>query len=143
MSHLILYDGVCGLCSRLVQFVLARDARDKFRFAALQSHVAERELSRYGKDPRDLDTMYVLRNYGTDREQLVSRGRAGVFVLRELGGLWRLAAILAVLPTALLNAGYAFVARTRYRWFGKTEQCLLPSAEQRAKFIDLHEGRAT
>ncbi len=132
MAHIIFYDGVCGLCNRLNQFVLKRDRGDKFRFAALQSDFAREELGKRGKDPRDLDTVYVL----SDGGELRDRARAILFILRELGGAWKLSAVFSIFPTVILNLGYRLVARLRYRLFWKYDACTVPTAAQRAKFLD-------
>lgn len=136
MADLVLYDGVCGLCNRLNQFILKRDSADRFRFASLQHALAREILHRYGRDADDLNTVYVIADYGARTERLLSKGRAVIHVLRTLGGAWRLARILEVLPVALVDALYAFVARHRYRWFGRYEPGALPPANHRAKFLD-------
>jgi predicted DCC family thiol-disulfide oxidoreductase YuxK len=133
---IILYDGVCGLCNRLVQFVIKRDRRNRFHFAALQSAFAHDVLTRHGRDPRELDTLYVVIDHGEPSERLERKGRGALFILRQLGGIWSLSRVFSVLPTGLLDFGYDRVARVRYRLFGKSETCLLPAPEQRAKFID-------
>jgi predicted DCC family thiol-disulfide oxidoreductase YuxK len=133
---IILYDGVCGLCNRLVQFVIKRDRRDMFRFAPLQSAFAAEVLGRHGKDPSDLDTLYVVVDHGQPSERLVRKGRGALFILAQLGGVWSLSRIFSLLPTWLLDFGYDRVARIRYRLFGKHETCLLPDPKQRQKFID-------
>ena len=138
--HLLLYDGVCGLCNRLNQFVLPRDRADKFRFAALQSGLGREMLSAYGKDPGDLNTFYVVVDYGTKSEQILARARAALFVLREIGGPWRAAQIFRLVPVSLLDKGYDVLARNRYRWFGRYETCLIPSASVRSKFLDTNES---
>jgi predicted DCC family thiol-disulfide oxidoreductase YuxK len=135
-QHLVLYDGVCGLCNRLNQFILKRDRLDRFRFAALQSSVAGDLLRRYQRNPNDLDTVYVVADYGQPTERVLWKGRAVVFLLRALGGPWGCARIFDFLPTALLDALYTFVATHRYRWFGRSEQCRLPDPRHRSKFID-------
>jgi len=133
---IILYDGVCGLCNRLVQFVLKHDSRDQFRFASLQSDFATR-VQRHGAAPEDLDTMYVLLDQGLPAERLASRSEAAVVVLKELGGAWRvLSVVLGWLPGWLRNWGYNLVARNRYRIFGKYDSCPIPSEKDRGKFID-------
>lgn len=137
---LILYDGVCGLCNRLNRFVLARDRADRFRFAALQGELARRALVRYGRDPSDLDTFYVLVRRGEPDERLLERGRGIVHVLGSLGGPWVLARALGFLPRFLLDALYGFVAKRRYRWFGRFEACPLPDPRHRAKFLDEPDG---
>jgi predicted DCC family thiol-disulfide oxidoreductase YuxK len=136
MAHLVLYDGVCGLCNRLNQFILKRDSGDRFRFAALQSSIAGEILRRYGRDTSDLNTVYVIVNYGEPDERLLSKGRAVLFVLRTLGGIWGLARIFELLPTRLLDRFYDVVARRRYRWFGRFDSCVVPQPRDRSKFLD-------
>ena len=138
-DHIILYDGVCGLCNRLNRFVIRRDRKGSFRFASLQSHFAAEALAAYGKDPRDLDTLYVIARPGTPSESLLVRSEAVFFILRELGGLWRLAGVLGYLPNGLLNFGYNLVARNRYRVFGRYDACQIPNPEDRDKFIEVED----
>lgn len=133
---IVLYDGVCGLCNRLVQFVLQRDVHDRFRFASLQSEFAETLLKRHGADARDLDTFYVVIDHRQPGERVLMRSDAILHVLNTLGGVWRLAGAGRVLPRFLRDGLYRIVARNRYRVFGKHESCLLPSPEHRAKFLD-------
>jgi predicted DCC family thiol-disulfide oxidoreductase YuxK len=136
-NPIVLYDGVCGLCNHLVQFLLKRDARDRFRFASLQSEFASRLLTRHGVDPRDLDTVYVVTGYGGATEQLLARSDAILFMLAQLGGVWTLTAVGRVLPRAFRDAVYKIVARNRYRVFGKHESCMVPEPKHRAKFLDV------
>ncbi len=134
-SPVLLYDGVCGLCNRLVRFVIKRDRYDQFRFASLQNATAI--LERHGNSPQDLDTMYVVANFGQPTEQLLARSDAIIFLLAALGGLWRPAAILlGLLPRCVRNPLYNFVARNRYRIFGKYDTCPLPDPKDRSKFLE-------
>ena len=135
-SDIVLYDGVCGLCNRLTAFVLPRDRRGRFRFAALQSPFARDLLARHGRDARDLDTLYVLVTDGPDGERLLRKSRAALHILSQLGGPWRLSVLLAPWPTRLLDMAYDLVARNRYRIFGKYETCLVPSPEWRDRFLE-------
>ena len=128
---ILFYDGVCGLCDRLVQFVLRHDRRARFRFAALQSAVATQTLGHFGKNPDDLDTMYAF----TDDGRLLQKGRAILYVVRELGLPWSLFGVVAMLPTGVIDWFYDRVARNRYRMFGKRESCRLPSGDERARFL--------
>jgi predicted DCC family thiol-disulfide oxidoreductase YuxK len=130
-GHILFYDGVCGMCDRIVQFVLQRDRRRRFRFAALQGEAATQTLGHFGKDPTDLDTVYVL----TEDGRLLHKARAILFVLRQLGLPWALLTVLGVLPTVLLDWGYDRVAKNRYRVFGKYESCRLPTVEERSRFL--------
>jgi predicted DCC family thiol-disulfide oxidoreductase YuxK len=137
-NPIILYDGVCGLCNRLVQFVLRHDSRDRFRFAALQSDFANRVLRQHGATPEDLDTVYVVLDHALPGERLASRSDAAVVVLKELGLGWGLLArALRVFPRWLRNWAYNLVARNRYRIFGKHDSCPIPSEKDRRKFLDL------
>jgi predicted DCC family thiol-disulfide oxidoreductase YuxK len=137
-NPIILYDGVCGLCNRLVQFVLKHDSQDHLRLASLQSDFAAQLLRRHAAAPEDLDTMYVVLDHGLADERLASRSDAAIVVLQELGGGWSLlGAVLRVLPRWLRNWGYNLVARNRYRIFGKYDSCPIPNEKDRRKFLDL------
>ncbi len=117
--HLLLYDGVCGLCDRLVQTVLARDRREAFHFASLQSTSASAALERFGRDPRDLDTLYVIADYQTAAPRLLTKSRAALFVAGTLGWPWKATLALGVLPRGLLDWSYDLIARYRYRLFSQ------------------------
>jgi predicted DCC family thiol-disulfide oxidoreductase YuxK len=133
---IIFYDGVCGLCNRLNQFVLARDSSAQFRFAALQSRFAHETLARHGRNSEDLDTLYLLEDYGLPSERLRAKSDAALRVLDRIGGVWTLSRMLAWLPRSLRDLGYDFIAKIRYRLFGKTESCRVPSVGQRSRFIE-------
>lgn len=142
-APILLYDGVCGLCNRLVQFILRRDGKAVFRFAALQSPFAARVLARHGAAAADLDTVCVIQNYNSGNteasaaESLLVRSDAIIFVLSQLGGIWPFAAaILRITPRRLRDWGYNVVAQRRYRIFGRYDTCPLPSAETRSRFLD-------
>jgi predicted DCC family thiol-disulfide oxidoreductase YuxK len=139
MSHpILLYDGVCGLCNRLVQFILRRDPEGAFRFASLQSGLAGRILARHGDDASDLDTVYVVVNPDRADESLLARSDAVIFILKQLGGFWRFVGFLLRLkPRFFRDWGYRMVARNRYRVFGRYETCMLPAAEYRDRFLDV------
>jgi len=137
-NPIILYDGVCGLCNRLNQFVLKRDKDDRFRFAALQSEFSDNILRRHGVNPALLDTVYLVVNYLQPDERLESRSDAALLIMRELGGIWRfLAAIAQRLPRWFRDKAYNLIARNRYQVFGKYQTCQIPSGKYRSKFLDL------
>lgn len=135
-THLVLYDGVCGLCNRLLQFLLVRDSRRVFNFAPLQSPTGRAVVARSGNNPDDLASFYVFANYRSPEAVLFTKGRAALFVARVLGWPWKVAGLFGVLPTALLDRLYDVVARNRYRVFGRQEQCLTPRPEYRNRFVD-------
>jgi len=163
MSHpILLYDGVCGLCNRLVQFILRRDPHGVFRFASLQSPLAGRILARHGADASALDTIYVVVNCDQADEELMPRSDAVVFILKHLGVAelrstgqpgaavptqtkstlgssfwWFAGLILQLVPQWVRDWGYRTVARTRYRIFGRYDACHVPSEDTRWRFLDL------
>ena len=136
MPAVILYDGLCGLCDRLVRFVLRRDRRHVFRFAPLQSEVARRILNGYGRDPDRLDTFYVVVAYGTPHERLEAKSRAALTVFAKLGNAWPLVSILRLIPSPVSDLVYDLLARVRYRVFGRYATCQVPSREERARFLE-------
>ena len=137
-NPIILYDGVCGLCNSLVQFLLKRDKQGRLRFASLQSDFAAKVLQRHGIDAKDLDTVHVIENFEQPDERVLQRSDAILRAGRELGSFWSvLSAGARVIPRALRDVVYGFVARNRYRVFGKYESCMLPDPNQRSRFLDV------
>ena len=134
-NPVILYDGVCGLCDRLVRFVLKHDQRGFFRFAALQGHFAAKALAHHGKDAAQLEAMCVIAGEKSRPEELLCKSDAAIFVLRQLNWPWKAAVLLKIVPRGLRDRAYDWIARRRYRIFGKLEQCAIPSAAERARFI--------
>lgn len=132
---LILYDGVCGLCNAFIRFLIRRDKRDRFRFAALQSELGREIVTRHGGDPDEISTIYCVDRAGGDAERVRTRGKAALCAIGKLGGAWRILVVLRVLPAFLLNPGYALMARFRYRLFGRLDACPIPAPEDRAKFL--------
>ena len=136
-TALVLYDGVCGLCNRWVRFVLKRDRKGAFRFASLQSSAGRKILARHGIAPDALDTFYVVRDFGLAGERVLSKSSAALHVAARLGGVWKCAAMLRVLPPRVRDWVYDTIARHRYRMFGKYDICPLPEARYRDRFIDV------
>lgn len=137
-NPIILYDGVCGLCNRLVQFLLQHDREGRLRFAALQSDFAEKVLRRHGFDPKDLDTVHVIENYEQPDERVLQRSDAILRAGRELGGLWGASSSMArVVPRVVRDLVYRLVATNRYLVFGKYDACMLPDPNQRSRFLDV------
>lgn len=134
--HLLLYDGVCGLCDRFVRFVLAHDRGRRFRFAAMQSPVGRNLVSAFGRDPNRLDTVYVIVEYRSAAGRVLSRSAAALFVLGQLGWPWRLATVLRRVPAAPRDWLYDRVAAHRYRLFGRHASCPAPDPRHRDRFLD-------
>ena len=137
---IVLYDGVCGLCNGLVQFLLKRDHHNRLQYASLQSDAAAQLLRRHGTDAVDLDTVYVVVDYGERSERLLSRSDAIIHVLQRLGGIWSLIAAGKILPKPVRDSFYKFVATNRYRVFGKYDVCLMPEERFKNKFLDQVDG---
>ncbi|MEM7449377.1 MAG: DCC1-like thiol-disulfide oxidoreductase family protein [Myxococcota bacterium] len=129
-DHLILYDGVCGLCTRSVQFLLQHDASGRFYFAPLQGETSESLRKRYPQIPKDVDTIVYL-----ERGQVHLRSRAVLNALKHLGYPWHILSWLRVIPARLADLGYRAVAAVRYRVWGKHDVCAVPSLDQRARFL--------
>ena len=131
---IILFDGVCNLCSATVRFVIARDPHARFRFAALQGHAARRLLAERGLPApaaAEPDSIIVLTGGGA-----LERSDAALAVAAGLRFPWPLLGVFRVVPRGLRDWLYRIVARNRYRWFGKADACMVPTPELRARFID-------
>jgi len=137
LRHLILYDGVCGLCNRMNQTVLRYDRHERFHFAALQSEPSRTILRRFRANPDPLDTFYVVEDYLSDAPRLLNKSDAAIFVAKSLGGLWRCGKLLKVFPKFMRDRVYDFIARHRYRLFGREDVCPRPKPEDKRRFIDL------
>ena len=138
MEHpVLLYDGVCGFCNRLVQFVLRHDDEKIFRFASLQSSFGSRVLTLHGVDTSAMRTAYVLAS-GDQGEVLLQRSEAILFLMDRFGGIWSmLAQMVRLVPLRIRDWAYNVIVRHRYRIFGRYESCPLPSAADRERFLDL------
>jgi len=138
MNPIVFYDGVCGLCNRLVQFLLKHDRKGRLRFASLQSDFAAKVLGRHGFDPKDLDTVHVVENYDRPDERVLQRSDAILRAGRELGGFWSASSSISkIVPRPLRDVVYKLVATNRYRMFGKFDTCMLPDPSQRSRFLDI------
>jgi|SRR5215472_3175706 len=138
MEHpVVLYDGVCGFCNRLVQFALRHDDEKIFRFASLQSSFGRRVLTEHGIDTSALSTAYVLVP-GYKGQVLLPGSEAILFLLNRFGGIWSvLGKVIRLLPIPIRDWAYNMIARHRYRIFGRYDSCPLPSPADRERFVDL------
>lgn len=136
-KQIILFDGVCGLCDHFVQLVLDHDSQGIFHFAPLQGDFAVQLLKRHGLAAADLNTVYLVRDYGLGTESLLNRSDAAVTVMGQLDGPPRLLGAGRFVPRPLRDLVYKMVARWRYAIFGKRDACRLPQPQEKARFIDL------
>lgn len=134
---IVLYDGVCGLCNRLVRFLLRFDRHDRFRFAALQSEFAGSLLRKHGISSADLNSVSIVTDYGLPAERAFTKSDAVLRAAWDLGGIWRIGEIGRIVPRVMRDWFYDRVAQNRYRMFGKYETCPMPRAEDREKFLEM------
>lgn len=127
----ILFDGVCNLCNGSIQFILKRDPESRFRFASLQSESGRRLVAENGLDPDVLSSVILIEDGKVYREST-----AALRIARHMSGAWKLLRVLVLIPRPIRDAVYRMIARNRYRWFGKSETCWLPTPELRARFLD-------
>ena len=131
----VLFDGVCALCDSSVRFLLARDPEGKLAYAPLQGETARAVLARHPGADEALSTIVYVRGMDTKSEHLYDRSDAAFKILRDLGGVWRFVAWLRFIPRPIRNTVYDFIARRRYRWFGKFDACQLPKAGTNERFL--------
>lgn len=138
MEHpVVLYDGVCGFCNKCVQFVLRHDDAKIFRFASLQSSFGLQVLGEHGVDASALKTVYVLPS-DDEGGVLLQRSEAILFLMHRLGGIWRvLAKMGGLVPRSIRDWVYNVIASHRYQIFGRYNTCLLPSAADRERFLEM------
>lgn len=126
----VLFDGVCNLCNGAVQFIIRRDKRGRFCFASLQSDVGQGLLRGHGVAPHGLYSMIVVED-----GVLYERSDAALRIARRLPGLWPVLGVFGVLPRRMRDGLYNFVAKNRYRWFGKRDVCMMPDPALRGRFL--------
>ncbi|HEY7292829.1 MAG TPA: DCC1-like thiol-disulfide oxidoreductase family protein [Vicinamibacterales bacterium] len=135
-THLVLYDGVCGLCNGVLRFLLKHDHRGVFRFASLQGSLGQSIVSQTGGDPGELTTFYVVAARGTPAARVLTKSDAALFLAGELGWPWKAARLMHIVPKRIRDGVYEIVARYRYRVFGRYDSCPIPRPEFRSRFID-------
>ena len=129
-SHLVFYDGVCAMCNGIVKWMLRIDDARVFRFAALQSDTADEARKTHPEISSELETMVYVRD-----GEVFLRSRGAFEAMREVSYPWKALSWLRVLPVWLTDFFYGILAKSRYRVFGKYDQCPLPPAEDRSRFL--------
>lgn len=131
-APILLFDGVCNLCNGVTRFVIRHDPSPaRFRFAALQSAAGRRLLREHGLPEEELDTFVMV-----DGGRAYVRSTAALRTLKKLGLPWSLAYAAIIVPAPLRDLVYRFIARHRYRWFGTRAECMVPTPEIKARFLD-------
>ncbi len=130
-KKIILFDGVCNLCNSSVQFVIQHDKKDVFRFVALQSELGQEILNHIGIDPKNIDSI-ILYEPGI---AYYFKSAAAIQIAKSLGGFWHLGTFFRIIPTGICNQLYDYIAKNRYKWYGKKESCMLPTKDLQSKFL--------
>jgi predicted DCC family thiol-disulfide oxidoreductase YuxK len=130
IKPVILFDGVCNLCNQSVQFVINHDPAAKFNFAALQSPFGQSQLTKHNFDKEEFTSIILVMG-----DKVYDRSRAALEIAKRLSGLWPLMYAFVIVPPFIRNFVYDWISRNRYRWFGRTDECMLPTPELRARFI--------
>ncbi|MCV6629152.1 MAG: DCC1-like thiol-disulfide oxidoreductase family protein [Flavobacteriaceae bacterium] len=129
---IILFDGHCNLCNNTVNFLIDRDPKDRFRFASLQSTIGKKMLSDRDIDPKKIDSIVCI----VPGEAYYTKANAAIKIALTLGKGWAIIGMISNwFPTSLKNTIYDWVARNRYKWFGKQDQCRIPTPELQTKFL--------
>jgi predicted DCC family thiol-disulfide oxidoreductase YuxK len=131
VKKIVLFDGLCNLCSRSVQFILKHDNKDQFLFASLQGKAGMEYLQKFNL-PADTFNSFLL----IDQQKLYTRSSAVLHMLKHLGNGWELLYVFILVPKFIRDGIYNIVAKNRYKWFGKKDTCWIPSAKVKAKFLD-------
>lgn len=130
-SGTVLFDGVCNFCNGWVRFIINRDPKKYFYFASLQSKVADELLAKHGMNT-SLDSIVLLEN-----DQYYSESTAVLRICKKLTGLWKLLYVFIIIPKPVRDFFYRWFAKNRYRFFGKSETCMLPTPEVRERFLEM------
>ncbi len=131
-KKIILFDGLCNLCATSVQFIIKRDKKDIFRFVSLQSDLGQELLQQLPISKQKIDSIILYES----NKAYYYKSEAVFEIVKSIGGFFYCLLIFKWLPTAVTNTIYDYIARNRYRWWGKKESCLVPSQELQSKFLE-------
>jgi predicted DCC family thiol-disulfide oxidoreductase YuxK len=130
-KKIILFDGVCNLCNSAVQFIIKHDKKDVFRFVALQSELGREILKHIGINSKNIDSI-ILYQPGI---AYYYKSSAALEIAKSLGGFFHFGTIFRIIPSEISNQLYDYIAKNRYKWYGKKESCMIPTAELKSKFL--------
>lgn len=131
-KYLILFDGVCNLCNSSVQFVIKRDKKDMFRYAALQSDIGQQIIEKFNIDTSKTDSIILYSN----EKGVFYKSTAALKIASKLGFPTNILGLFLIIPEAIRNIVYDFIARNRYKWYGRKEHCMIPTPELKSKFLE-------
>lgn len=131
-KKIVLFDGVCNLCNDAIQRIIKHDKKDIFRFASLQSEIGKKLVEERGLDPEELDSIIMI----DPGVAYYRKSTAALEISRDMSGGYSLLKNFLFLPEGLRDGIYDFIANNRYKWFGKKDQCMIPTPELKSKFLD-------
>jgi predicted DCC family thiol-disulfide oxidoreductase YuxK len=131
-KKIILFDGRCNLCDTSVQFIIKRDTKDVFRFVSLQSNLGQELLQQLPLAIQKTDSIIL---YESDKVYYY-KSQAIFEIVKSIGGIFYCSLIFKLLPFTITNRIYDYIAKNRYRWFGKKEYCLVPTKDLQSKFLE-------
>ncbi len=126
----ILFDGVCNLCNGFVQFVIKHGKEDQFFFAALQSEYAHQQFKRLNYQLEGLASVVLIED-----NKIYTQSTAALKILKRMKGLYPLLYAFIIIPPFIRDAVYKWIAKNRYKWFGKTDSCMIPTPELKSRFL--------
>lgn len=129
-SHLIMFDGMCNFCNYWVNFIIDHDKQKYFKFNSLQSNIAQNFLKRKNLDLPKMDTIVLMMN-----EKVYFKSSAALQIAKKLNRFWKVVYILVIIPEPLRDLIYNFIARNRYKWFGRRESCRIPTEDESDRFL--------
>jgi Uncharacterized protein conserved in bacteria len=130
-KKIILFDGVCNLCDSSIQFIIRHDKKDLFRFVALQSEIGMEIIKHIGVDTSKIDSILLYE----PGKAYYYKAEAALKIAKELGGIYTAISWFGILPKFLTNSVYDYIAKNRYKWYGKKDACMIPTPELKAKFL--------
>lgn len=128
--ELILFDGVCNFCNSSINFIIDHDPEKHFKFAPLQSDIGQGVLRKFNKNTKDFDSVILLKD-----NKLYQKSEAALEITKHLSGFWKYLSVFGILPTFFLDFFYNIVAKNRYRIFGKSDSCRMPTPELKERFL--------
>lgn len=131
----ILFDGVCNFCNASINFIIDRDSKGIFKFAALQSEVGQELLKKFGLKTNDSESRTFDSIVALEGDKVYQKSDAALEIARKIDGIWKVFYIFKIIPAFLRNPVYDLIARNRYRIFGRADACRIPTPELKARFL--------
>lgn len=129
-QKIILFDGICNFCNSSVNFIIDHDKHNRFKFAALQTEAGQELLKKHNLPTEDFDSFILV-----DGDRYYKKSSAALHTVKDFPGLWKLLYAFITIPPFIRDIFYNILAKNRYKWFGKRDECRMPTPELREKFL--------